>query len=82
MGRAALAAGGAAARHDGGTREELLAFFEGKIAKFWMPDDVVFVDSLPMGATGKIQKNRLREQYREHRLHPTSVILGSSDTNE
>jgi acyl-CoA synthetase (AMP-forming)/AMP-acid ligase II len=50
--------------------------------RFWRPDDVVFVDSLPMGATGKIQKNRLREQYREHRLHPTSVILGSSDTNE
>ncbi|GAB3412038.1 3-(methylthio)propionyl-CoA ligase [Massilia agilis] len=50
------------------TREELLAFFAGKVAKFWMPDDVVFVDSLPMGATGKIQKNRLREAYREHRL--------------
>ena len=50
------------------TREELLAFFEGKIAKFWMPDDVVFVDALPTGATGKIQKNRLREQFAGHRL--------------
>ncbi|MGJ7917163.1 3-(methylthio)propionyl-CoA ligase [Massilia sp. LXY-6] len=50
------------------TREELLGFFEGKIAKFWMPDDVVFVDSLPIGGTGKIQKNKLREQYRSHRL--------------
>jgi fatty-acyl-CoA synthase len=50
------------------TREELLGFFEGKIAKFWMPDDVVFVDSLPIGGTGKIQKNRLREQYRNYRL--------------
>jgi fatty-acyl-CoA synthase len=50
------------------TREELLGFFEGKIAKFWMPDDVVFVDSLPIGGTGKIQKNRLREQYRAFRL--------------
>ena len=49
-------------------REELLKFFEGKIAKFWMPDDVAFVDALPMGATGKIQKNKLREQFREHRL--------------
>jgi fatty-acyl-CoA synthase len=50
------------------TREELLGFFEGKIARFWMPDDVVFVDSLPIGGTGKIQKNKLREQYRNHRL--------------
>jgi fatty-acyl-CoA synthase len=33
-----------------------------------MPDDVVFVDSLPIGGTGKIQKNRLREQYRAHLL--------------
>lgn len=49
------------------TREELLAFYEGKIAKFWMPDDVVFVDSLPIGGTGKIQKNKLREQFRDFR---------------
>jgi len=53
------------------TREALLAFFEGKIAKFWMPDDVAFVDALPMGATGKIQKNKLREQIKEHKL-PTA----------
>jgi fatty-acyl-CoA synthase len=50
------------------SREELLGFFEGKIAKFWMPDDVLFVDSLPIGGTGKIQKNKLRELYRDHRL--------------
>jgi 3-(methylthio)propionyl---CoA ligase len=53
------------------TREELLAFFEGKIAKFWMPDDVLFIDALPMGATGKVQKNKLREQFKEHKL-PTA----------
>jgi acyl-CoA synthetase (AMP-forming)/AMP-acid ligase II len=50
------------------TREELLGFFEGKIAKFWMPDDVLFVEALPIGGTGKVQKNRLREQYRSHLL--------------
>jgi fatty-acyl-CoA synthase len=50
------------------TREELLGFFEGKIARFWMPDDVVFVEALPIGGTGKIQKNKLREQYRGHLL--------------
>jgi 3-(methylthio)propionyl---CoA ligase len=49
-------------------RQQLLDHFQGKIARFWMPDDVVFVDALPMGATGKIQKNKLREQFREHRL--------------
>ncbi len=53
------------------TREELLSFFEGKIAKWWLPDDVVFTEALPVGATGKIQKNRLRDQYREHKL-PTA----------
>ena len=50
---------------------ELLAFFEGKVAKFWLPDDVAFIDALPMGATGKIQKNKLREQFRHHKL-PTA----------
>ena len=45
------------------TKETLLAFFEGRIAKWWTPDDVVFVDAIPLGATGKMLKNRLREQY-------------------
>jgi acyl-CoA synthetase (AMP-forming)/AMP-acid ligase II len=53
------------------TADELLGFFEGKVAKFWLPDDVAFIDALPMGATGKIQKNKLREQFRHHRL-PTA----------
>ena len=53
------------------TREELLAFFEGKVAKWWIPDDVVFAEALPVGGTGKIQKNKLRDVYREHRL-PTA----------
>jgi len=53
------------------TREDILKFYEGKIAKFWMPDDVAFIDALPMGATGKVQKNKLREQFKEYRL-PTA----------
>jgi acyl-CoA synthetase (AMP-forming)/AMP-acid ligase II len=53
------------------TREALLKFFEGKIARFWMPDDVAFIDALPTGATGKIQKNKLREQFKEYKL-PTA----------
>jgi len=47
-------------------REELLAFYEGKIAKWWTPDDVVFVDAIPLGATGKVLKNQLREQFQDH----------------
>ncbi len=50
------------------TREELLAHFEGKVAKWWVPDDVVFAEELPHTATGKLQKVRLRELYREHVL--------------
>ena len=53
------------------TREQMLQFFEGKIAKWWTPDDVAFVDSIPLGATGKMQKNKLREQFAEYRL-PTA----------
>jgi len=50
------------------SREQLLQFFEGKIAKWWTPDDVVFVDAIPLGATGKMLKHRLREQYQNHLL--------------
>jgi fatty-acyl-CoA synthase len=50
------------------TRNDLLKFYEGKIAKWWTPDDVVFVDAIPLGATGKMQKNKLREQFQGHKL--------------
>ena len=50
------------------TKDELLAFYDGKIAKWWTPDDVVFVDAIPLGATGKMQKNKLREMLKDYRL--------------
>jgi 3-(methylthio)propionyl---CoA ligase len=50
------------------TREELLRAYDGHVAKWWVPDDVVFVDALPIGATGKVMKNVIREQFREHKL--------------
>lgn len=53
------------------TREELLQFFEGKTAKWQIPDDVVFVDAIPLGATGKMQKMKLREQLKDYQL-PTA----------
>jgi fatty-acyl-CoA synthase len=55
------------------TREELLAFYEGKVVKWWMPDDVVFVDALPHTATGKLQKLALRERFRDHVLPTASA---------
>jgi len=54
------------------TRSELLGFFEGKIAKWWTPDDVVFVDAIPLGATGKVLKHRLRESFKGYVL-PTAL---------
>ncbi|TXH68268.1 MAG: long-chain-fatty-acid--CoA ligase [Thiothrix sp.] len=45
------------------TAADILAFFEGKIAKWQIPDDVIFVDALPLNGTGKLMKNKLREQY-------------------
>jgi fatty-acyl-CoA synthase len=53
------------------TREDLLKFFEGRVAKWWIPDDVVFVDQLPHTATGKLLKTKLREDFRSHKL-PTA----------
>ena len=50
------------------TREEMLAFYDGKIAKWWTPDDVVFAETIPLGATGKMLKHRLREQYKHYKL--------------
>ena len=53
------------------SKETLLSFYEGKIAKWWTPDDIAFIDALPVGATGKILKNKLREQFKDHIL-PTA----------
>jgi fatty-acyl-CoA synthase len=44
-------------------KEEILKFLEDKVAKWWVPDDVVFLESLPVGGTGKVQKGDLRKQY-------------------
>ncbi len=53
------------------TREEVLGQLEGKIAKWWTPDDVVFVEEIPLGATGKINKLALRERFKDYKL-PTA----------
>ncbi len=55
-------------------KEEILGYLEGKIAKWWMPDDVVFVDEIPHTATGKIQKLTLRQQFEDYQL-PTAEAV-------
>jgi len=50
------------------SRQELLDFYQGKTAKWQIPDDVVFVESIPLGATGKMLKTRLREQLHDYKL--------------
>ena len=54
------------------SREDILKFMDGKIAKWWMPDDVAFVEEIPHTATGKILKTELRERFKDYRL-PTAV---------
>ncbi len=53
------------------TKDDVLSFMDGKIAKWWLPDDVVFVPEIPHTATGKIQKSALRDTFKDHRL-PTA----------
>lgn len=50
------------------SKEDLLEFLAGRVAKWWLPDDITFVEELPHTATGKLQKTKLREQYRDHLL--------------
>jgi len=50
------------------TRDAMLNFYTGKIASWWLPDDVIFVDELPHTATGKLSKLTLRQQFRDYQL--------------
>ena len=53
------------------TKDDLLQFMQGRIAKWWLPDDVVLIEQIPHTATGKIQKTALRDMFREYRLPGT-----------
>jgi len=48
------------------TKEDLLSYMEGKVAKWWLPNDMVTVDEIPHTATGKIKKTALREQFKDY----------------
>jgi len=56
------------------SKSEMLGFFEGKVAKWWMPDDVVFVGEIPHTATGKIQKTVLREKFKDYALPSDAAV--------
>jgi fatty-acyl-CoA synthase len=55
------------------SRDDLLGFMQGKIAKWWIPDDVAIVDEIPHTATGKIQKMALRERFRDYAFPGVTV---------
>ena len=76
MGRAAVARRRPQEGRQSATREEILAFMKGKIANWWMPDEVVFVDEIPHTATGKIQKTALRERFKDFALPAAATASG------
>jgi fatty-acyl-CoA synthase len=53
------------------TRQEVLDFLKGKVADWWLPDDVVFVDAIPKTSVGKFDKKQLRARFKDHPL-PTA----------
>jgi fatty-acyl-CoA synthase len=50
------------------TKDELLGWLDGRVAKWWIPDDVAFVEKIPLTATGKISKVELRQQFKDFRF--------------
>jgi fatty-acyl-CoA synthase len=57
------------------TRDEFLHYLDGKIARWWMPDDVVFVDDIPLGATGKIDKKVIRQRFEKYELPTAKTVV-------
>ena len=50
------------------TPQDITTYLAGHVAKWWLPDEIIFVDSLPHTATGKLLKTALRAQYKDHKL--------------
>ncbi|MEZ5269874.1 MAG: hypothetical protein R2789_15355 [Microthrixaceae bacterium] len=53
------------------TKEEVLDYLDGRVAKWWLPDDVVFIDEVPKTSVGKFSKKDLRERFADHQLPET-----------
>lgn len=56
------------APHSNLSRDDMLSFLQGKIADWWIPDDVAFVEEIPHTATGKVYKLKLRQQFKDFRF--------------
>ena len=52
-------------------KDSILDYLRGAVAKLWVPDDIVFIDEMPLTATGKISKRQLRQRFEGHKL-PTA----------
>jgi len=50
-------------------KDSVLEYLSDKVAKWWLPDDIIFVDELPHGATGKLLKTGLREEFKNHLMN-------------
>lgn len=53
------------------TKKEILDFLSGRVAKWWLPDDIVFIDAVPKTSVGKFNKRALREQFKDYALPET-----------
>ena len=62
------------------TAEAILDHLSGQVAKWWLPDEILFVDALPHTATGKLLKTALREQYRDYRLKTAEPVVAARTT--
>jgi fatty-acyl-CoA synthase len=59
-------------KNEAPTKDEILLFLKDRIARWWMPDDVVFVEALALGSTGKLDKRYLRDRFKDHKIEPGS----------
>jgi fatty-acyl-CoA synthase len=64
------------------SKDDMLNYLSDKVARWWLPDDVIFVDDIPMTATGKISKLRLREQLADYSLPASQEKLRSSGSDQ
>jgi len=55
-------------REEGVKKEEILAFLTGRVAKWWLPDEIVFIEAVPKTSVGKFNKRALREQFKDYKL--------------
>ena len=55
-------------------KEALLVFLDGRVAKWWLPDDIVFVDEIPKTSVGKFSKKDLRDRFADYTL-PTAATV-------